>query len=553
MRKKSLKARLIMMGLGIGMVVPISGTFIYFASRETAEINHVISSEKLAKTKLLGEMVFKFRDIRLQIRTTPVRGMTWDKIDAQIAKTKDAVRSFNETRNDFASRVQGEKEKQLFSEFQTHTDDFLAFGGELIELGSAHDNAKMDQVAVMVKNTCPEKAAKVEKAISDLIELQSSETKDLVAQSEKKQSQVSLAILLGSITGFVFAASLAIYISRRISNELSQVAERLNGSTATIAMNAALVSENGQTLAGATSQQASALQETVAAMEEISSMIERNSESARQSKELAFQSLETANRGRKHVEDLTHEVREIQNTTHLLMNDVQKGNEEIGRIIALIGEIESKTQVINDIVFQTKLLSFNASVEAARAGDAGSGFAVVAEEVGHLAAVSGNAAKEISDLLASSVSTVQEIVRKIQEDVAKQGQISLRRVERGIELGAMSGISLGEVLSGAKSVDEKVNEIAVASNEQSSGVREVTRSVHKMDELTQSSADISQSSAKAASELSLESQQLKKMVAELYATIHGGTGAESDIPSSSLNSFGNSQREVAQSKERNAS
>jgi methyl-accepting chemotaxis protein len=78
------------------------------------------------------------------------------------------------------------------------------------------------------------------------------------------------------------------------------------------------------------------------------------------------------------------------------MNQINYSNEQMSEIVKVIQEIETKTKVINDIVFQTKLLSFNASVEAARAGEQGKGFAVVAEEVGNLAQMSGNAAKEIS-------------------------------------------------------------------------------------------------------------------------------------------------------------
>lgn len=73
-------------------------------------------------------------------------------------------------------------------------------------------------------------------------------------------------------------------------------------------------------------------------------------------------------------------------------------NKKITEITKVISEVAAKTQVINEIVFKTKLLSFNASVEAARAGDQGRGFSVVAEEVGNLAKMSGDAAKEISNI-----------------------------------------------------------------------------------------------------------------------------------------------------------
>ncbi|MHA0111674.1 methyl-accepting chemotaxis protein, partial [Klebsiella pneumoniae] len=80
----------------------------------------------------------------------------------------------------------------------------------------------------------------------------------------------------------------------------------------------------------------------------------------------------------------------------------EDANSQLQSISNIIGEISAKTNIINDIVFKTQLLSFNASIEAARAGQHGRGFAVVAEEVGNLAQMSGNAAKEIRALLEDS-------------------------------------------------------------------------------------------------------------------------------------------------------
>lgn len=101
---------------------------------------------------------------------------------------------------------------------------------------------------------------------------------------------------------------------------------------------------------------------------------------------------------------MIHSITEISESNDRIMSQVADGNRKISEIVQVISEIGNKTKVINDIVFQTKLLSFNASVEAARAGEHGKGFAVVAEEVGNLAQMSGNAAKEISDMLNGSVS-----------------------------------------------------------------------------------------------------------------------------------------------------
>lgn len=163
------------------------------------------------------------------------------------------------------------------------------------------------------------------------------------------------------------------------------------------------MSESGSVLSSSSTEQAAALQETVSAIEQINSMVSKNSENAAKSKKTAGDSLAIAQQGKRIVDEFLTEVTEVQGSIGRLAESVEDGNRELLTIVQMISEIEHKTRVINDIVFQTKLLSFNASVEAARAGDSGKGFAVVAEEVGNLAEMSGRSAKEISELLSSSV------------------------------------------------------------------------------------------------------------------------------------------------------
>lgn len=110
-------------------------------------------------------------------------------------------------------------------------------------------------------------------------------------------------------------------------------------------------------------------------------------------------------------------IEDIHKSNQNMMMSVEKSNANIEEIIQVIHEISNKTKVINEIVFQTKLLSFNASVEAARAGEQGKGFSVVAEEIGSLAAMSGNAAQEISAMLTESTTKVEKIVNTTKSEV----------------------------------------------------------------------------------------------------------------------------------------
>ncbi|MBC7430324.1 MAG: MCP four helix bundle domain-containing protein [Bacteriovorax sp.] len=505
----------------IATLMPVLGAFTYYRSLKVAALNEKISDVKLLKTKALGELVFKFRDIRLQIRTVPVRGMSWEKVDTYLENTKKAVTIFLEAKKTYKLQIENNEELKNFQTFDSSSNEFLEFGGKLIALSSAHDQAKIDEVAALVREVCPVKAEKVESAIATLINQQTIEANALVSAAHKAESETKLVIILGSIFGFLLAISLGYIVSRSISRELQKLADQLLNSSKVVTGAAQQVSANGNTLSSSATEQAAALQETVSAIEEISSMISRNSDNASESKQSAVSSLAFAEQGKNLVGELIIEVQEIQKSTIALSDSVEVGNQEMTKIVNVINEIESKTKVINEIVFQTKLLSFNASVEAARAGEAGKGFAVVAEEVGNLAAMSGKAAKEISDLLTSSVQIVQMIVTSSKERVEKQSNESKVRVDNGIKIGKRCSESLVEICEGARKVGDMVTEIATASHEQATGVSEVSRAMNQMDQVTQANATVSSSSAESAEELSEEAKQMKSLVDQLYLTIKG--------------------------------
>ena len=166
-------------------------------------------------------------------------------------------------------------------------------------------------------------------------------------------------------------------------------------------------------------------------------------------------------------------------------------------------KIQEITGVVDDIAFQTNLLALNAAVEAARAGDQGKGFAVVAEAVRTLALRSSDAAKDISNLINSSVERIQTGYSRANESVE----------------------SLTEIVSSVKRVSVLNSEIATATQEQSNGIAQIGKAMNQLDTVTQNNAAASEEAAASSQELASQAEFLNKVVGHLEVAIKGRKAA----------------------------
>jgi methyl-accepting chemotaxis protein-1 (serine sensor receptor) len=217
-----------------------------------------------------------------------------------------------------------------------------------------------------------------------------------------------------------------------------------------------------------TEQQAASLQETASSMEQLTSTVKQNADNAQQGSMLAANASSVA----------------------------QKGSTVVGRMVDTMHDIsESSTKIadltgiIEGIAFQTNILALNAAVEAARAGEQGRGFAVVASEVRSLAQRSSSAAKEIKDLIATSVDKIRD----------------------GSALAGEAGKTMSEVTLAVTRVTDIISEIAAASSEQSRGIEQVNLAITQMDNVTQQNAALVEEAA-ASRSMEDQGQQLNEAV-----------------------------------------
>jgi len=289
-------------------------------------------------------------------------------------------------------------------------------------------------------------------------------------QSDRSQTMVLVIMLI--VLGILGTAGW--FWARRIAGTLRRAASELAASAEQIAGAAAQVSTSSQTLARGASAQAASLEETSASAEEVNSMTRTNAESVQAIAGAMVEAATVVGQANQKLENLVGSMRSLGSS-----------GEKISRII----------KVIDEIAFQTNILALNASVEAARAGQAGMGFAVVADEVRNLAQRSAQAARDTAALVEEAILGVSE------------GNTRLEEVTEAMR----------SVTASAFKVKDLVEQVNQSSRQQARGVEEIARAVAQIEQTTQQVAANAEESAAASEQLNAQCEALRAVSRNLVA------------------------------------
>lgn len=310
---------------------------------------------------------------------------------------------------------------------------------------------------------------------------------------------VALVLALLAWVPTVIVAALTV---RRLNRSFINSVSKLESEAVMASTSSANLAAASQTVSSGSTEQAAAIQETGASMSEMASMVSRSSNQAVSSQELARKVKEQTEEGCRVMERMVHS-----------MESIQGANAQLQNISNIISDISGKTNIINDIVGKTQLLSFNASIEAARAGQHGRGFAVVAEEVGNLAQTSGNAAKEIRNLIEDSRQQVEHILKS-----------TLDRVAEGKSVTEQAQLIFAKIAKDISLISTQIESISEAAREQQFGIEQIAKAMNQMDQSTQTNNSAAHTAARLSDQLMSQSRKLALIARTVSALVLGNAG-----------------------------
>jgi len=284
------------------------------------------------------------------------------------------------------------------------------------------------------------------------------------------------------------------------ASHLSATSEELTASTAEVNQAATVMLEGAKEGAESATATAKSANECAIAMDETAAAVQKIAESSQQLHSVASHTEEMATLGTKNIHHAGEQMVSIYESTKLttqLIHKLSKQSEEI----------ESITQVITGITDQTNLLALNAAIEAARAGEHGKGFAVVADEVRKLAEESNTSASKIVAL----TSEIQRDTKNVEDAIEK----SLKNVESGVEIIEVAGKSFDEIVNAIDNMKAQIEDVSAVTQQISATAEEVAASVSEIAKASEQTKDNAHQSYEASSQQLLSLKEITAVSTDL--------------------------------------
>ncbi len=283
----------------------------------------------------------------------------------------------------------------------------------------------------------------------------------------------------------------------QMKSRLSEMVTVINDNTVKLVGAADEISQSSSELSNGVRSQTDRTSQVSTAIEEMTATILESSKNTSEAAERAGEAASKSREGSRLAEDTSTGMGELVDSSNVTARNIEGLAEKATAINEII-------KVIDDIADQTNLLALNAAIEAARAGEQGRGFAVVADEVRKLAERTTKATKEVAE----TIKGIQQDVSRANEQINESRKI----VDNGKDLVHKTNASLNEIFNAIEVVQEMMRQVATASEEQSAAAEQISKSIEDVNKITQDSAAQSEQSTIASDKLRVQVEQLRDLV-----------------------------------------
>lgn len=448
-----------------------------------------------------------------------------DKIDKTITYLDSGIKSGKLTKD----------ENKYYSTVLNLVSDYKTTILKVIEMATADYG-----LATTLMTPAEEKFEALNKNLKELLELENKLSKESYGFSIKVFYGVIIIMAAVMIVAIALSLIISIYMTKLIltpikqtieviediaqgdltkrvdifsSDEIGEMANHFNNFVDTLHKTIINVSESSDKVASASNTLDTSVEQMAAAVEQaatqVNSVATASEEMSTTSSEIAqncvmvAKSAEKANTSAVTGEKIIHNNVSTMNHVREIVRQSAQINQRLGERSDQIGTVVG---LINDIADQTNLLALNAAIEAARAGEHGRGFAVVADEVRKLAERTTEATKEIANTIQAMQSETKSAVASMEQGV--------KEVEKGSEEAKKSGDAIKDILEQIGAVTAEVNQIAVASEQQTATTNEIANNIQQISEVMQQTARNIQGNADASAQLAALSKRLQEVIGQ---------------------------------------
>jgi len=522
------------LGLGSGNLLLFLAAMGYLAYNSVGQLADIAAraEQVMVKSNLASQI-----EAAMEKQTAGIRGFLLVGKEDLLKHDDEGKRQFAESMDKLSNLLVLDESKKLQADIRQSYATFRASSDRQIALRRAGKLKEAE--AVMFSPQMNEARSQIHRAIADVATVENRVREEILKEQSARQSRVRSMVVIIAFAGIVIGMGIAQLIVRSVSvaiarmlgliqeiadnnlamvdikvdseddigkadaalnrmkNNLRGIILSIAGTASHVASASEEISSSATQLAQSAETQKDQTMQVATAMQEMSSTVVSVSDSCNKAAEAASQAAETARVGGSIVDETLAKMRTIAESvgaTAKKMEELGKSSDQIGRIIG----------VIDDIADQTNLLALNAAIEAARAGEQGRGFAVVADEVRKLAERTTTATKEIAQMI-KNIQDETKVAVLAMESGTKQ-------VEEGVHSTAKAGDSLRAIIQMSEQVGGMITEIATAATEQSSTTEQVNMNIDQISKLVKESAIGAQQSATACQDLSSLALDLQTMV-----------------------------------------